>query len=169
MQQLDPRAVWMFFLSGFIGILFFFLFSGFWLFSLFMSTGSSSFSLISMLLLILLPFSSIVFSYLYAVLTYKYYKYELRPDGFRKEHGIIWKKYVTIPYNRIQNVDIYRGLIARMLGLSDLNIQTAGSSMSTGSKFNAEGRLPGLSFEKAEEIRDKLIAYARNDGKDIGV
>ena len=104
-------------------------------------------------------------NYLIAWLTYKYYKFELTENGFRKESGIIYKKYVTIPYDRIQNVDIYRGLLARILGLSDLNIQTAGASlvMSSGrlSGAGAEGRLPALSKTEAEKIRDELIARAK--------
>ena len=74
-------------------------------------------------------------------------------NSFKKEYGVIRKKYVSIPYNRIQNVDIYRGIWARFLGLSDLHIQTAGM----GGKIGTEGRLPGLSKKTAEIIRKKLI------------
>lgn len=97
--------------------------------------------------------------FLWARLYYHFYRYELTDAGFRKELGVIYKKYVTIPYDRIQNVDIYRGIIARLLGLSDLNIQTAGASGAIGS----EGRLPGLSREDAEHLRDELIQRARQN------
>lgn len=114
-------------------------------------------------LIIILAF--LIFSWIWARWTYHFYRYELRDDGFRKESGVIWKKYVTIPSDRIQNVDIYRGLIARILGLSDLHIQTAGAngqesrygSFETG----AEGRLPALSRQVAEQLRDELIRRAR--------
>ncbi len=108
----------------------------------------------------------IVLCVIWAKLTYKYYRYELTPDGFRKESGVIYKSYVTIPYERIQNVDIYRGILARLLGLSDLQIQTAGSSavMSRGGMrgVNSEGRLPAVSFQVAEELRNELIKRAKN-------
>ena len=72
---------------------------------------------------------------------------------------------MTIPYDRIQNVDIYRGILARLLGLSDLNIQTAGMSAIINrygvSGGGAEGRLPALSREVAEQLRDELIQRAR--------
>ena len=97
----------------------------------------------------------IIFCWIWAKLTYKFYKYELREDGFRKERGIIWKKYVTIPYDRIQNVDIHRGLVARMLGLSDIRIQTAGASKD----LLSEGFLPGLSEQVARELRDELLTH----------
>ena len=101
------------------------------------------------------------FAYFWAELTYQNWKYELAEEGFKKESGVIWKKYVTIPYDRIQNVDIYRGLISRVIGLSDLQVQTAGFSSMGQYGAGAEGRLPGLSATQAEEIRDQLILRAK--------
>ena len=105
-----------------------------------------------------------ILTYIWAKLSYHFYKYELTELGFRKESGVIWKKYVTIPYARIQNVDINRGIIARLLGLSDLHIQTAGASANISrygfSGINAEGRLPGVSRVDAEVLRDELVKRA---------
>jgi len=79
------------------------------------------------------------------------------------EKGIIWKRNVSIPYERIQNVDILRGIFARMFGLSDLQIQTAGQSATTGFSLlsSSEGRLPGLDIQTAEKLRDELIKRAK--------
>ena len=110
---------------------------------------------ITLLMIFLVGFYTCL--YFWAKLSYKNYKYQLRPEGFYKEYGVIWKKYVTIPYSRIQNVDIYRGLIARLLGLSDLHVQTAGMSFTGKRGSRAEGRLPGLSIKDANMIRDELI------------
>lgn len=91
---------------------------------------------------------------LWAKLVYKNYFYELTNKSFRKERGVIGKKYVDIPYTRIQNIDIHRGLIARIIGLSDLYIQTAGMS----GQIGAEGTLPGLDPQEAIRLRDELIS-----------
>ena len=115
-----------------------------------------SFAFLNWLWIIIPAF--LVLCFVWAKLSYHFYRYELTESGFRKELGVIYKKYVTIPYDRIQNVDIYRGIAARILGLSDLNIQTAGTSMQT---MRGEGRLPGLSREVAEQLRDELIQRAR--------
>ena len=82
--------------------------------------------------------------------------------------GVINKKYVSIPYSRIQNVDINRGLLERMFGLSTLKIQTAGASATTslGSR-GAEGVLPGLSQEVAEQLRGELIARSHGGGQSV--
>lgn len=112
----------------------------------------------------------LIIGFIWAKLTYHFYRYELTDSGFKKESGVIYKKYVTIPYDRIQNVDIYRGILARILGLSDLQIQTAGASAVVGrygAVGNAEGALPGISREVAEQLRDELIQrsrQARNQG-----
>jgi len=104
----------------------------------------------------------IILSYIWAQLTYKSWKYEFTNNSFRIERGVIWKKYVSIPYGRIQNVDIYRGILTRILGLSTLKIQTAGLGGSYRNAFGgAEGILPGLDRKKAEELRNELIRRAQ--------
>ena len=94
-----------------------------------------------------------VVSWIFAKLTHRFFKYELKKEGFRKEVGVISRKYHTIPYNRIQNVDIYRDILDRLMGLSCVLIQTAGND----SPFLKEGELPGLSVDVAEQLRDELV------------
>ena len=95
----------------------------------------------------------VVVSYVWAKLYYESFKFELAAKGLKIEGGVIWKKYVTIPYGRIQNVDIYRGPLARILGLSDIHVQTAGIS----GAMITEGRISGLSPKDAEEMGEKLV------------
>lgn len=161
MQKLPSQSVRLFFLQYFfIWILPYLFLNGVFFLGQAAEEINISYALIASLsisvFLILLAFS-----YMWSRLTVHYYRYELTDMGFKKESGVIFKQYVTIPYNRIQNVDIYRGILARLLGLSDLQIQTAGTSASMGkygmAGTGAEGRLPGLFKEEAEKIRDELI------------
>jgi uncharacterized membrane protein YdbT with pleckstrin-like domain len=158
MNQLHPRAVWLFFTSSLLRLFIVFIVLGLQSI-LFFSEIEKETSVIAYVgwFLAVMVFL-IVLLFIWAKLSYRFYKYELTDDGFRKELGVIYKKYVTIPYDRIQNVDIYRGILARLLGLSDLNIQTAGSSNQVS---RGEGRLPGLSREDAEKLRDELIHRAK--------
>ena len=171
MKQLDPKAVWLFFISLILRWFFIVLFLSVWGSALlsnvfkgeFENGGDFSFSFLNWLWVIVPAFIALCF--VWAKLTYRFYRYELTDSGFRREEGVIYKKYVTIPYERIQNVDIYRGILARLLGLSDLNIQTAGMSATKG-RYGvmgaaAEGRLPALSQAVAEQVRDELIQRAR--------
>jgi len=164
-RQLNPRAVWLFFFnrvipwtfaSGYIASQIAVLASdiGGEPGNFFSGTFFVWFFIIFIVLMVL--------AYVVARLSYRFYKFELTDDGYRAERGIIWKRYVSIPYERIQNVDIYRGLLARLLGLSDLNIQTAGyGAAGIGAKGGGEGRLPGLSALEAEGVRDELIRRAK--------
>lgn len=167
MKQLDPKSVWLFFTSFILRWFIFLIILGVYP-ALFLSgrrdnTGDVSSGFLNWLWIII-P-ALLIFFFIWAKLTYHFYRYELTDVGFRKELGVIYKKYVTIPYDRIQNVDIYRGILARILGLSDLNIQTAGASAVVGRYgavgIDAEGCLPGLSREVAEQLRDELIQRAR--------
>jgi uncharacterized protein len=165
MKQLDPKAVWLFALHNILGLLIL----SVWLGGALMATLVSN-GIISIPAVVGIVLSDIVLvllvSFGIAKLSYRFYRYEMREDCFRKESGIIWKKYVSIPYERIQNVDIHRGILARLLGLSDLQVQTAGASAVMGrggpTGMYAEGRLPGLSKEEAELMRDELIKRARS-------
>jgi uncharacterized membrane protein YdbT with pleckstrin-like domain len=71
-------------------------------------------------------------------------------------------------------VDINRGLLARILGLSELQIQTAGASFSfnTRNSMNAifaEGALPGISKEEAETVREELVKRAKGNKTNQGL
>jgi len=176
MRQLDPKAVWLFFIGFVLRWFFVILFLSIWgsaflggLSGRFNNSSEISLGFLNWLWVIIPAF--LVLCFVWAKLTYHFYRYELTDIGFRKEHGVIYKKYVTIPYDRIQNVDIYRGILARLLGLSDLNIQTAGASAVVNRYgamgMGAEGRLPALSRETAEELRDELVrraSHSKNQG-----
>lgn len=171
MKQLHPRAVWLFFIGQFSSLFFLGLIIG----VIVLVAGSEERGAGSIIIIRFLQwiFSSsivwlglpilIIAAYAAARLSWYFYRYELTDNAFKKEHGIIWKRYVTIPYDRIQNVDINRGVFARLLGLSDLWIQTAGAS----GIVTSEGRLPGLSREDAEKLRDELIVRARRTNRAV--
>lgn len=169
MEELNPKSIWIFFLNFLARGLIIFIFLSIWLSSFLsiipgVSTFGSWFKIFGLWLVLFGLY--IIFCYVWAKLTYKYWKYELTEDAFRKESGVIWKKYVSIPYERIQNIDINRGVLARILGLSDLQIQTAGSSAISYGRgglagVGAEGRLPGLGKDTAEKLRDELIKRSK--------
>lgn len=185
MQNLDPKSVWIFFFSFLLRGFFIFVFFSFWITPIllgFFVSGSGQleredvnfigffFSMIGLFLVIFGLYAA--FCLFMAKLTYKNWKYELAEGAFKKESGVIWKKYVSVPYERIQNIDINRGIFARMLGLSDLQIQTAGSSAVYYGRggiagAGSEGRLPALDKNIAEKLRDELVKRAKDSKKSI--
>jgi membrane protein YdbS with pleckstrin-like domain len=125
----------------------------------------SSFSGIIIGLVLGVLFIVIFFTEIYVQMAYKRWKYEITQTEIKIEKGIIWKKYTSIPYERVQNVDIKRGIIARMLGFSIVDIETAGRSgmrVSYGKygrrkRYESEGHIPAVSVEGAEMIRDFVV------------
>ena len=105
----------------------------------------------------------VVILYISAAIVHRNYYFEVNESAFRKEHGVIHKTDVTIPFNRIQNVNITRSLSDRLLGLARIDIESAGSSATTsrnvagGSRTKAEGHLPGVTVPQAEEVHDLLL------------
>lgn len=162
MEKLHPKAVWLFFFEyilRFIVLLAFLAGVSIPITVEILKAGKlPNFSLF-LPWLVLIIFIYFIFCFVWAHLTYHFWRYQLTEDTLKIEKGVIWKKYISIPYQRIQNVDIYRGVIARILGLSDLQVQTAGYSGGYGryGYGRTEGRLPGLGKEVAEELREELI------------
>lgn len=78
--------------------------------------------------------------------------YVQRQDDFMMRQGMMFRRFVAVPYGRLQIVDIEQGPIERMFGLKKLKFVTAAASSGV--------TLPGLSAETAERLRDELIASA---------
>jgi membrane protein YdbS with pleckstrin-like domain len=158
MERLHPGAKWLFRVKAYFSMIFLILVLGFYFFSavtiLALTTRNFIVLVIPILIGIVLFFS---ISEAYSRLAYKNWKYELTPREIKLERGIIWKRYSTIPYERVQNVDISRGILARMIGFSTLDIQTAGYHYSGRGGAVSEGHIPAVSVQKAEKIREFLI------------
>ena len=111
----------------------------------------------------------ILIAVIYARMTYNRWFYDFTDNQLRLERGIIWKKYSNIPYERVQNVDITRGIIARLCGFSTVNIQTAGFSYTPRQAGQSEGYIPGVSAKEAEDIREFLMKKISKKGRRQGL
>lgn len=161
-SQLHPGAHWVFRIQAYVVFIFLSLFFSWFLtipfFILLMvifkgvgNIGAITLSVVVFTVVYLIIV--IVVGEIYSRMAYNRWFYEFTDRSLKKEKGIIWKKYSDIPYDRIQNVDIHRGIIARMLGFSSISIQTAGYSASGLS----EGYIPAVSIEEAERIREFVL------------
>ena len=80
--------------------------------------------------------------------------YQLRADDFVVRRGIMFQRFVAVPYGRMQLVDINRGPLDRALGLAELKLVTAASASNVA--------VPGLPLADAEELRDRLVELAES-------
>ena len=114
---------------------------------------------------VIIIISTIIMGEVYSRMAYNRFLYEFTPTNLRVERGIIWKRYSNIPYKRVQNVDIQRGIIARLFGFSTVSIQTAGYSAYSQSGMQAEGNLPGVSISGGEKIREFIMKKIGKNAK----
>ncbi|KWZ73150.1 MAG: PH domain-containing protein [Winkia neuii] len=65
-------------------------------------------------------------------------------------HGIFFKAHRRAPLDRIQSVDISRPLLARVLGLAELNVETAGGA-------DSHVKIKYLAVGEAEDVRREIL------------
>ena len=155
MKKLHPGAKWIFRLGAYAVLIFLGFFFSVWgaavLSIFFGGTGAIITFILSYIIFI------IVFGEIYARMAYNRWFYEFTEHGLKLERGIIWKRYSNIPYDRIQNVDVRRGIIARIIGFSTVDVQTAGYSGYGNGRGMSEGHIPAVGIAEAEKIRDSVL------------
>lgn len=80
--------------------------------------------------------------------------YQLRDDDLLFRRGLMFQRFVAVPYGRMQLVDINRGPVARLVGLSELRFVTAAAATGV--------VIPGLAAQDAEDLRDHLVELAES-------
>jgi putative membrane protein len=86
---------------------------------------------------------------------YLRFRYWITPKEIVIRSGVFTTQHRNIPIERVQNIEIQRNVIARVMGLAKVQIQTAGSS-------TTEGVLEYVSVKEANEIREVVRAYKRH-------
>ncbi len=67
--------------------------------------------------------------------------------------GVLFRQHRQVPFERVQAVELSRPILARLLGLAQVVVQSAGGS-------DSNLRLSFLSLARAEGVRDDLLALA---------
>lgn len=113
------------------------------------ATGGYGFLAILALLIIILLVTGIVM--LVRFISYRYIWYEYAGDEFSYFSGIISKKRVHIPYQRIQSINQKASLFQRIAGVCTVSIETAGGAE------NKAVILPYVEKSAAEALRRELF------------
>lgn len=80
------------------------------------------------------------------------WRWQLTDLAVELRHGIVVHQQETVPYFRIQQIDINAGPIDRLLELATLRVQTASGS--------GTALLPGIDASEAPQVRAELLARA---------
>ncbi len=89
------------------------------------------------------------------LLYWRRFEFRVGDNEIRIDSGILSRTHRSIPFDRIQDVDISQGPIARLLGIAKVKFETGGS----GGAGQDEGVLHAIPLERAEELRALVRAH----------
>jgi len=110
--------------------------------------------------------------YLYEMLFWKSFTYRISSQYIRIHSGVFTKSKTTIPFSRIQNINIAQGVFDRIFGLHTVKIETAGKSagQQQGGPIKPEGYIPGVRDpSRLTEIIDLLVHKYTQTKVDAGI
>lgn len=98
----------------------------------------------------------VVVSWVNGFIWYRNFYFNFGRDKGEVKQGVIWRSASYLYYDRIQNININKGLLDMMFGVCSLSIETAGelSSLSLS--------IPALKYADAENLRNFLLQKAKN-------
>ncbi|HEV7195794.1 MAG TPA: PH domain-containing protein, partial [Pedococcus sp.] len=80
-------------------------------------------------------------------------KFRIGAAFLELRHGLLFRQHRQVPFDRIQAVDISRPVLARLTGLSEVVVQSAGGR-------DSHLKLAFLTDSRAQEVRELLLALA---------
>ena len=86
------------------------------------------------------------------LLYWKRFEYRVGAAEIRIDSGILSRTHRSIPFDRVQDVDITQGPVARLLGLAQVKFETGASA------GQEEGVLQAIALERAHELRELVRA-----------
>ncbi|HYN28588.1 MAG TPA: PH domain-containing protein [Dermatophilaceae bacterium] len=98
-----------------------------------------------------------------AWLSWRFSVFRVTPSQVELRSGWLFRQHRQVPLERVQAVDVSRPLLAQMLGLAQVVVQSAGGR-------DAQLKLAFLRLDRAEAVRDHLLELAaRSDEQHRGV
>jgi putative membrane protein len=104
---------------------------------------------------ILAAFALLLFLIVSLFLYWIRFEYRVGENEIRIDSGIVSRTHRSIPFERIQDVDITQGPIARLSGLARVKFETGGSA----GAGEDEGVLQAIPLARAEQLRSLIRAH----------
>ncbi|NEU56852.1 PH domain-containing protein [Halorussus sp. MSC15.2] len=103
----------------------------------------------------------VVAAALWQVAYYRRFEYELTDEGLEIASGVVSRRNREIPLGRIQNVDISRNVVQRALGVSVLDLETAGGG-------GTEASLRYVGYDEAKRLQREIQRRKRGEESEDG-
>ena len=115
-----------------------------------------------------LPYACIILlTVVYETKYVRNFAYKITEDNIIINHGVFTKTRATIPFSRIQNINIVNGVFDRMFKTFTVKIETAGSSgaaqAAQSGHIRPEGYIPGLKdpYKIEKTIKRMMTKYSQ--------
>jgi putative membrane protein len=92
----------------------------------------------------------------YQALYYRRFEYELTEETLDIRSGVLGRRAREIPYHRIQNVDVSRNVVHRLLGIAAVDVETAGGG-------ETEASLRYVDETEATRLQQELGSRGRGE------
>lgn len=109
-------------------------------------------------ILMLFTAAYFVLVFVRTMLEYRYYTYMFTNDAFVMTYGYIMRNEIAALYHQIQNVNIHRAPLDRLVGVSQLVIYMTGSDHTSA---QSKIVLPAVGKTKAKLVQKEILARAR--------
>ena len=87
---------------------------------------------------------------------WKFKGYALRENDITYRSGLVFAKTTTIPYDRLQQVSVKQNPVSKLFSMYSVEVFNGAQGM-------ASLTIPGLTEERANQIKDILIQKLKND------
>lgn len=99
-------------------------------------------------------------------------EYTIAADIVKGQRGVFWKRFVTVPYHKITNVDITQGPLQRSYHVGTIHCQTAGAGGQQGGtaelKMEGVGDLEGLKEAIMERVKGAAHSRPAEEQRGVG-
>ncbi len=109
-------------------------------------------------LFIMLGVAVLIFlvGFVYSKKRYQYSRWWYENEGLYIQKGVVWRRRILVPQNRVQHTDVSQGPLERKYTLAHLKVHTAGTK-------DSSVELSGIELEVANKLRDRLIDKDKTD------
>lgn len=86
-------------------------------------------------------------------LSWRFSTFRITEDAVESRRGVLFRQHRRAPLERIQSVNLQRSLLARIIGLTEVDVQTAGQGGKVALQY--------LGHRDAKEVREQILLAAR--------
>lgn len=83
-------------------------------------------------------------------LVWRAWQFRVGAGALHLRHGVVSRRESTIPYHRVQHIDLEAGPLERRMGLTSLILRTASAS--------TDSTVPGIDASDADDLRQRILA-----------